>query len=55
LGLERSELQLGYLKMTKTFNVVRYQEFLKLEENGEISFLDLELLSFKASVAQQLC
>ena len=41
--------------MEKYFNLSRYKELLKLQENGEISFLDFELLSFKASVAQQLC
>lgn len=41
--------------MEKHFNLVRYKELLKLQENGEISFLDFELLSFKASVAQQIC
>jgi len=41
--------------MKKYFNLSRYKELLKLQENGEISFLDLELLSLKASVAQQMC
>ena len=41
--------------MEKSFNLSRYKELLKLEENGKISFLDFELLSFKASVAQQMC
>ena len=41
--------------MEKYFNLSRYKELLKLQENGEISFLDLELLSFKASVGQQMC
>ncbi len=41
--------------MKKYFNLSRYKELLKLQENGEISFLDFELLSFKASVAQQMC
>ena len=40
--------------MEKSFNLSRYKELLKLEANGEITFLDLELLSFKASVAQQM-
>ena len=41
--------------MEKHFNLSRYKELLKLQENGEISFLDLELLSYKASVAKQMC
>ena len=41
--------------MEKYFNLSRYKELLKLEANGYITFLDLELLSFKASVAQQIC
>ena len=41
--------------MKKYFNLSRYKELLKLQENGEISFLDLEVLSLKASVAQQMC
>ena len=39
--------------MKKHFNVSRYKKLLKLQENGEISFLNMELLSLKASVAQQ--
>ena len=41
--------------MGKDFNLSRYKELLKLQENGKISFLDFELLSFRASVAQQMC
>lgn len=41
--------------MEKYFNLSRYKELLKLEANGYITFLDLELLSFKVSVAQQIC
>ena len=43
--------------MEKHFNLSRYKELLKLEESGNISFLDenyLELLSYKASVAEQI-
>jgi len=43
--------------MEKHFNLSRYKELLKLKESGEISFLDekdLELLSYKASVAEQI-
>mgnify|MGYP001799378831 CR=1 FL=1 len=39
--------------MKKYFNVSRYKNLLKLQEDGEISFLNMELLSLKASVAQQ--
>jgi len=39
----------------KYFNLSHYKELLKLSENGEISFLDFEFLSFKASVAKQIC
>ena len=41
--------------MEKYFNFSRYKELLKLQENGKISFLDFELLSFKATVGQQIC
>jgi len=44
--------------MEKHFNLSLYKELLKLEESGKISFLDensLELLSYKASVKQQIC
>lgn len=40
--------------MEKYFNLSRYKELVKLQENGEISFLDFEFLSLKASVAQQI-
>jgi hypothetical protein len=40
--------------MEKTFNLSRYKELINREKNGEISFLDLELLSYKASVSQQI-
>ena len=36
--------------MEKYFNLSRYKELLKLQENGKISFFDLELLSLQASV-----
>jgi 3-dehydroquinate dehydratase len=38
----------------KHFNLSRYKELLQLEEKGGISFLDLELLSYKSSVAKQI-
>ena len=41
--------------MEKYFNLSRSKELLKLQENGKISFFDLELLSLKATVAQQMC
>ena len=41
--------------MKKYFNLSRYKELLKLKQKGEISFLDLELLSLQASVQQQMC
>ncbi len=41
--------------MEKDSNLSRYKELLKLEESGKISFLDFELLGFKATVAQQMC
>jgi hypothetical protein len=40
--------------MEKIFNLSRYKELINREKNGEISFLDLELLSYKASVSQQI-
>ncbi len=45
---------MGFI-MKNYFNLSRYKELLKLEEKGEISFLNLELLSLKASVEQQMC
>lgn len=43
-----------YLFMKKYFNLQRYKELLKLEENGEISSLDLELLTYTASVEEKI-
>jgi len=40
--------------MKKSFNLSRYKELLKLQENGKISFMDLELLSYQASVPRQI-
>lgn len=40
--------------MEKHFNLLRYKELLRLEEKGVISFLDLELLTYRASVAEQI-
>lgn len=40
--------------MEKLFNLSLYKELLKLEKNGDIAFLDLELLSYKTSVAEQI-
>ena len=39
--------------MEKQFNLSRYKELLQLKESGKISFLDLELLRYRASVGQQ--
>ena len=40
--------------MEKHFNLSRYKELLKLEEDGEISFFDPELFGYEASVAGQI-
>ena len=40
--------------MEKRFNLLRYKELLKIEKNGKFSFLDLELLGLKASLAKQM-
>jgi hypothetical protein len=40
--------------MEKHFNLSRYKELLQLEKKGEISFLDLELVTYEASVAKQI-
>ena len=40
--------------MKKFFNLQRYKELVKLEENEEISLLDLELLTYRASVAREI-
>jgi len=41
--------------MKNYFNVSRYKELLKQRKNEEISFLNLELISFEASVEEQIC
>ena len=41
--------------MTKQFNLLRYKELLELEKNKKISFLDLELLTYKTSIEYQIC
>ena len=38
----------------KVFDIVRYKQLLLLQENDEISFSDLELLSFEASIEKQI-
>ena len=38
----------------KHFNLLRYKELLQLEESGKISFLDLELVTYKASISEQI-
>ena len=40
--------------MEKHFNLSRYKELLQLKEKGKISFLDLELLTYEASVVEQI-
>lgn len=40
--------------MGKIFNLSCYKELVDREENGEISFLDMELLSYRAIVAKQI-
>ena len=40
--------------MKKHFNLSYYKELLKSEENGEILFLDFELVSYKASIMEQI-
>jgi len=40
--------------MEKHFNLSRYKELLQLEEKGWISFLDSELVTYKASVGKQI-
>ena len=40
--------------MKKHFNLSRYKELLQLEEKKKISFLDLELLTYEASVVEQI-
>ena len=40
--------------MKKHFNLSYYKELLKSEENGEISFLNFELVSYKASIMEQI-
>ena len=41
--------------MTNQFNVDRYKELLELEKNNQITFLDLELSTFKANIESQIC
>jgi len=41
--------------MANQFNLLRYKEVLELEKNNKITFLNLKLLSFKISVARQIC
>ena len=40
--------------MENHFNLSRYKELLQLEEKGEISFLDIELVSYQASIEGQI-
>ncbi len=41
--------------MANQSNLLCYKEALEREKNNNITFLDLKLLSFKISVAQQIC
>lgn len=41
--------------MTKQFNLLRYKELLELEKNNKLPFLDLELLTYEASIESQIC
>lgn len=36
--------------MANQFNLLRYKELLELEKNNKITFLDLELLTYEASI-----
>ena len=36
--------------MKKPFNLLHYQKLLKLEKDGQISFLNLELLNYTSSI-----
>lgn len=40
--------------MTKVFNLSCYKELLELEKNKKITFLDLELVTYKASIKCQI-
>ena len=40
--------------MTNQFNLIRYKELLELEKNNQITFLDLELLTYKVSINSQI-
>ena len=42
-------------KMANQFNLERYKELLELEKNNKITFLDIELLTYKASIECQIC
>lgn len=41
--------------MENQFNLSRYKELLELEKNNKITFLDLELVTYKASIESQIC
>lgn len=40
--------------MANQFNLLRYKELLELEKNNKITFLDLELSTYKASIENQI-
>ena len=48
--IPRFQINIIKFIMEKSFNLSRYKELLKLEANGDITFLDLELLSIKSSL-----
>jgi len=41
--------------MANQFNLARYKELLELEKSNKITFLDLELLTYGASIESQIC
>ena len=40
--------------MAKQFNLARYKELLELEKSNKITFLDLELLTYRATIESQI-
>ena len=41
--------------MANQFNLLSYKELLELEKNDKITFLDFELVTYKASIESQIC
>ena len=55
-GFYRKELLIRFiLKMANHFNLLRYKELLELKKKNKITFLDLELVSYQASIESQVC